>query len=184
MEYSKYGKKRDHDSNGKLTETGKTYSLHHILSNASDFATEKYDLEHLCTGLSISNSTITVTFTPKFHCEIASEGIYYSWGISKKYYRRIPYNQNRSFQKFVSSVKSSLSKVTIHTTRRFSQKDRSYMLGYHHQLKEDRCKVRLLVKSESSYKYNKKIHKLYKSHRNVATTAFAFIQHVINECIQ
>ena len=78
MEYSKHGNKRDHDSNGKLPETGKTYSFHHILSNASDFATEKSDLEHLCTDLSTSNSTITVTFTPKFHCKIAGEGIEYS----------------------------------------------------------------------------------------------------------
>merc|ERR1740124_1933477 len=84
MEYSKHGKKKDHDSDGKLTDTGKTYSLHHILLNARDFATEKSDLEHLCTDLSTSNSTITVTFTPKFHCEIAGERIEYSWGISKK----------------------------------------------------------------------------------------------------
>ena len=184
MEYSKYGKKRDHDSDGKLTDTCKTYSLHHILSNTSDFATKKSDLEHLCTNLSTSNSTITVTFTPKFHCKISGKGIEYSWGISKNYYRRIPYNQKRSFQQLVTSVKLSLSKVTIRMAWRFSQKARSYMLGYHHQSKKDRCEVRWLVKSESSYTYNKKIHKLYKSHRDVATTDFAFIQQVINEYIQ
>ena len=184
MEYSKHGNKKYHDSNAKLTDTGKIYSLHHILSNARDFATEKSDLKHICTDLSTSNSTTTVIFTPKFHCEIAGEGIEYIWAISKKYYRRIPYNQKRSFQQFVTSVKSSLSKVTIHMARRFSQKACSYMLGYHHQSKEDRCKVRSLVKSESSYKYNTKVHQLYKSHRDVATTDFPFIQQVINECIQ
>ena len=145
------------------------------------FLNEKSDLEHLCSDLSSTNSTITITFTPKFHCEIAGEGIEYAWGLAKKYYRRIPYYQKRSFAQFVSCVKNSLNQVTISMSRRFSQKARSYMLGYHHQPKEENSEVRITI--ESSYEYNEKIHKLYKSHRDCSTTDFSFISSVIKECI-
>jgi len=181
MSYTKKGRKFHTDTDGILSEREKEYSLHHLLSKCTDFLNEKSDLEHLCSDLSTDTSTITITFTPKFHCEIAGEGIEYAWGLAKKYYRRIPYREKRSFNQFVVSVKTSLSKVTLDMSRRFSQKARSYMLGYHHQQKEKNCEVR--VKVESSFDYNEKIHKLYKSHRDISTTDFAFISAVIKECI-
>ena len=92
-----------------------------------------------------------------------------------------PTAKKRSFTQFVVSVKLSLSKVSLDMSRRFSQKARSYMLGYHHQRKEKDSEVR--VKVDSSYDYNEKIHKLYKSHRDISTTDFVFISEVIKECI-
>ena len=181
MSYTKKGRKSQTDTDGNLSEIGKETSLHHLLSKCTDFLNEKSDLEHLCSDLSTDTNTITITFTPKFHCEIAGEGIEYAWGLAKKYYRRIPYREKRSFTQFVVSVKLSLSKVSLDMSRRFSQKARSYMLGYHHQRKEKDSEVR--VKVESSYDYNEKIHKLYKSHRDISTTDFVFISEVIKECI-
>ena len=118
MSYSKMGKKADF-TNGQLNSKGQKNSLHHLLSKCTDFSNEKSDLEHLCADLSTINSTTTITFTPKFHCEIAGEGIEYAWGLAKKYYRRIPYHQKRSFAQFVSSVKTSLDQVTLNMSRRF-----------------------------------------------------------------
>ena len=119
MSYSKNGKKA-HYTNEELNSEGKLYSLHHLLSKCYDFMNEKSDLEHLCNNLSTTNCTITITFTPKFHCEIAGEGIEYAWGLAKKYYRRIPYHRKRSFAQFVECVKSSLRQVTLSMSRRFS----------------------------------------------------------------
>ena len=173
--------KKSHYTNGELNDEGKKYSLHHLLSKCTDFQNEKSDLERLCSGLSTSNSTVTVTFTPNFHCEIAGEGIEYAWGVAKKWYRRIPYQKKRSFAQFVHCVKLSLSQVNTSMSRKFSKKARTYMLGYHHQKKQDNSDVS--VKVESSYEYNEKIHRLYKSHRDCSTTDCAFISQVIKECI-
>ena len=96
MSYSKIGKKW-HYTNGELTAEGQIYSLYYLLSKCTDFQNEKSDLEHLCSDLLTSSRTITITFTPKFHCEIAGERIEYAWGLAKKYYRRIPYHQYARF---------------------------------------------------------------------------------------
>ena len=55
------------------------------------------------------------------------------------------------------------------------------MLSYHHQEKANKSDG--LVKVESSFDYNEKIVKLYKSHRDVNTTDFKFISEVMKECI-
>jgi len=102
-------------------------------------------------------------------------------GLAKIFYRRLPYHQKRSFAQFVICVQSSLRQVTLSMSRRFSRKARTYMLGYHHQRTEGNGDVS--VKVESSFEYNEKIHKLYKSHQDCSTADYAFISQVIKECI-
>ena len=59
----------------------KKYSLSHILSNCSDFKNQKTDIEQLCEEISINKDyEAKILLTPKFHCEIAGEGVEYSWG--------------------------------------------------------------------------------------------------------
>lgn len=69
----------DHD--GELIEE---YSLRHLMSNCTDFATEKSQLQSIA-----EEYDMEVIMTPKYHCEIAGCGIEYCWGGSKAHYRSI-----------------------------------------------------------------------------------------------
>ena len=67
-----------------IKEDKKEYSLTHLISQCDDFKNEITDLEHLC--IEVSKDSLNksyILFTPKFHCELAGEGIEYSWGASK-----------------------------------------------------------------------------------------------------
>ena len=83
MCYSKEGKKSDIDPNsGELKEEARQYNLSYLLSNCSDFKTQKTDVEQLCDEINHNiNSNTSILFSPKFHCELAGEGIEYSWGV-------------------------------------------------------------------------------------------------------
>eukprot|EP00429_Kryptoperidinium_foliaceum_P042250 CAMPEP_0176121934 /NCGR_PEP_ID=MMETSP0120_2-20121206/61393_1 /TAXON_ID=160619 /ORGANISM="Kryptoperidinium foliaceum, Strain CCMP 1326" /LENGTH=95 /DNA_ID=CAMNT_0017456519 /DNA_START=685 /DNA_END=968 /DNA_ORIENTATION=+ len=43
---------------------------------------------------------VSVDFTPKFHAELAGEGIEYSWGFSKGLYRRQPLERKKKRAQF------------------------------------------------------------------------------------
>ena len=111
-----------------MKEASQQYALSYLLQQCSDFKDEKPDLEHLATEISGGDTTILILFTPKYHCELAGEGIEYCWGAAKRMYRKLPLNQK--------SVVACLSKVNIEMCRRFSGKARGYMLGYRHQALE------------------------------------------------
>ena len=98
------------------------------------FLEQKTDLEQLCDEISAEfPNFVSVLFTPKFHCELAGESIEYSWGVSKRYYRRQPITMKRSTVNFERLVKDSIDKVSTMMCRRFSRKTRGYMLGYRHK---------------------------------------------------
>ena len=77
--YSINGKKGDFIPNTtQLKKECEQYCLTYLLNKCFDFNNEKCDLEHLCDRLSERNSnSCSVIFTPKFHCELAGEGIEY-----------------------------------------------------------------------------------------------------------
>jgi hypothetical protein len=56
-------------------------SPRHILANCNDFKDKETALEYLGTQLGV-----TVKLTPKFHAELAGEGVEYSWAHSKSFY--------------------------------------------------------------------------------------------------
>ena len=187
MRYAKEGKKTDF-LDGILTEVGRQYSLVYLLSNCADFLAEKTDLEHLVDKISGDKPCrFSIIFTPKFHCEIAGEGIEYSWGASKKWYRRRSYADKRSFANFLKLVKESMERVTMKMARRFSAKARRYMMVYHHQMKEivllEASGVILNDGEKLSFCQNELLHKKYKSHRDASTMDGAFIERVMRECI-
>ena len=77
MRYTKMGKKDDIDiDSGKVQKECKQYSLTNVLAKCTDFIEEQTDLEVLCNEISNdSPCTLSILFTPKFHCELAGEGI-------------------------------------------------------------------------------------------------------------
>ena len=88
--YSKDGSKGDFDDEGRLTGDREQYCLRSLLMKCSDFRSEVTDLEHLASELSTTQYSVVILFSPKFHCELAGEGVEYSWGASKRYYRSQP----------------------------------------------------------------------------------------------
>ncbi len=61
------------------------FSLCHEMAECTDFKEEETALQHLGTQLGVR-----VQLTPKFHAELAGEGLKYSWAHAKAFYRRVP----------------------------------------------------------------------------------------------
>ena len=80
----KGNKTTDVDENGNLKPEATKFILSYLLSNRPDFKNEPTDIENLASELSTVNSTVTAIFTPKYHAEIAGEGVECGWGFSKK----------------------------------------------------------------------------------------------------
>jgi hypothetical protein len=72
-------------------------SLRHILANCNDFKDKETALEYLGTQLGVS-----VKLTPKFHAELAGEGVEYSWAHSKSF-SQCPLCHRRKEEKTSSS---------------------------------------------------------------------------------
>jgi hypothetical protein len=71
------------------------YSLRHLLAECKDFKEEETALQYLGTQLGV-----TVQLTPKFHAELAGEGVEYCWAHAKSYYRRVPVSRKRGRENF------------------------------------------------------------------------------------
>lgn len=138
-------------------------ALSQLRSSLSDFQNEVSEMEYIASELSDNEVKFKIIFTPKYHCEMAGEGIEYSWGFFKKWFRKQPLSDRQSCKTFVESTKRCISRVDIEMTRKFARRAREHMMIYvgpgkeasslsHSQIEEMRQKMR----------------KPYKSHRDTA----------------
>lgn len=113
-------------------ERYKTYSLTYVLSQCPDF--KKMRSLHCRSWQKTSRRhgvKIEVLLTPKYHCELAGEGILeYAWGLAKKTFRWIPHKDKKGKAEFHAGVETSLYSVTVQQIRKFSARCRRYMLTY------------------------------------------------------
>ena len=106
------------------------FSLRHLLAECTDFKEEETALQYLGTQLGVQ-----VELTPKFHAELAGEGVEYSWAHAKSYYRRVPVSRKRGRENFKELVRECtcpvkvLNKVRI---QKFAARARAYICTYHH----------------------------------------------------
>lgn len=103
------------------------FSLKHLMATCYDFQNEKSSLTILGEDLQVK-----VRHTPKFHAELAGEGIEYCWGFCKGIYRRLPTASKKgraSFQKLVRECTSPRI-VTKERVRKFSARARAYICTY------------------------------------------------------
>jgi hypothetical protein len=113
--------------------TGKVdlqYSLCQILANCRDFKEEETALQHLGRQLGV-----TVLLTPKFHAELAGEGVEYSWAHAKAHYRRVPVSRKRGRDNFKQLVKDCTCPTNVLTrvrVEKFAARARAYICTYHH----------------------------------------------------
>ncbi len=124
----------------KDTITGKIdfqYSLRSLLGKCQDFKEEETALQFLGTQLGV-----TVLLTPKFHAELAGEGVEYSWAHSKAHYRRMPLSRKRGRENFKQLVKICTCPVIVLTKQRiekFASRARAYICtSYHHLYQEQK----------------------------------------------
>jgi hypothetical protein len=78
---------------------------------------------------------VTVDLTPKFHAELAGEGVEYNWAHAKAYYRRVPVSRKRGRENFKELVKECTSPALVLTKERvekFAARTRAYICTYHH----------------------------------------------------
>ena len=110
--------------------------------------------------------------SPKYHCELAGEGIEYDWGIVKKYYRNIPLEEKLTKKKFHDCVRQAIQFIPQSTSQLFSAKARRYMMTYQH-----------IVKEEITHANIQKFIQKCKSHRSVSDQDTGFIDMVWRDCI-
>ena len=98
-----------------------------MMGRCTDFAEEMSQLEFIGKKLGCS-----VIITTKYHAEYAGEGIEYSWGLAKCFYRRQPLSKKKMKANFFALVDQCLSRelLTKEMVRKFSKRARDYMLAY------------------------------------------------------
>ena len=164
------------------------YSLRHIMGSCKDFQEEETALQFLGTQLGVS-----VLLTPKFHAELAGEGVEYSWAHSKSYYRRMPLSRKRGRENFKQLVRESTCPVNVLPKERiekFASRARAYICTYHH-LDQQQRKIQAaldagsdqntddstpsVVKQELLFKEIESLSKDLKCHRAVIDFDSAFV---------
>ena len=105
----------------------KTPELIEILLSCHDFDNTETYLQTITRTLGVTSER-----SPKFHCEMAGEGIEYDWSFCNSKYRCRPLTEKRgrqSFQQLVKEIISWLS-VTKEQSRRSSARAKSFISGY------------------------------------------------------
>ncbi len=78
------------------------------MSTCTDFEEEETMLQSMGTLMGVA-----IDQSPKCHCEIAGEGIEYTWACAKNHYRGILLDKKRGKENFVKSVRECLSKDVL-----------------------------------------------------------------------
>ena len=104
-------------------------SLIEIIENLPDFKTELTLLQYRASQLGV-----TVECSPKFHPEIAGEGVEFCWALGKNTYRTHGVEEKRTKSKYLQLVKKctcSETVITMQEVRKFRRRTRRYMLAYY-----------------------------------------------------
>ena len=120
----------DYNEKGKLDDMGNIIeetSLDLLLSSCTDFIEEESLLQ-----MNLRKMGATCFHSPKFHCELAGEGIEYSWGNAKAKYRKIQTKKKDTISKFHASVTECISRKHLNRVRvqKNSRRAREYMVAY------------------------------------------------------
>jgi hypothetical protein len=159
-DYTKLGTKQD-----IMGTIQKDTSLHELVAKCADFKNEETLLQ--TKGWEMG---VLVNRTPKCHCELAGEGIEYSWGCAKNLHRRQPLKMKRGKENFRATVQCCFSReiITVERVRLFSQRARAYMLAYQmlrEQKEQELSLAEVDVKNTSCPVNVEKILKKFKTHR-------------------
>ena len=119
----------DGRKNRDTGEVNSSMSLRRIMSECHDFVNEETALQVLGRKLGL-----IVDRTPKFHAELAGEGIEYSWACSKAVFRRLPVAARKGRDNFKLQVRNCTDPTTTLDRKRaclFSARARAYICTYY-----------------------------------------------------
>ena len=85
-------------------------SLEYLLGNCKDFEEEESLLQVMGRKMGVA-----IDRMPKCHCELAGEGIEYSWGWAKNLYHQKPLSEKKRKEKFRDTVRQCLSRDVLTT---------------------------------------------------------------------
>ena len=108
------GRQDDLDEHKNLTEEGKKYCLTYLMNQCADFMDEMTDLEYMVQELGVeldTECTFHIMFTPKYHCEMAGEGVEYSFGAGKRLYRKLPPQERKSHPQWPTATSPIVEKI-------------------------------------------------------------------------
>ena len=122
--YSQYTQDGPKDADGRVDFS---LSYVHLMKNCEDFKTEKMSLQDLASKIGVE-----VRSSPKYHAELAGEGIEYVWALTKNWFKRQPLSQRKTRGQFTALAEKALSTamVTAKACRASSRRARSYILAY------------------------------------------------------
>ena len=99
--------------------------------------------------------------SPKYHCEVAGEGIEFVWGMMKRRFRSIPFKEKNTKQKFNKSVWEGIDNyIKKENEIKFSGLCRRYMMAYQKYANSDDKTL--------TYDGIERYTKQMKTHRNVS----------------
>ena len=184
----KYTVKGKKDKNGNIINGS---NLRDVVSNLPDFKEEITLLQYRAEQLGMK-----IDCSPKFHPEIAGEGIEFCWGAAKNYYRSFSWKEKKTKENWMRLVKQSTCNKTIlpiHRIRLFSRRIRCYMLSY---LGIEAAKVKQQEENmpnppgpdlkipEMNVQLVERLVKVYKSphksHRNILDSETKFLSSVVS----
>ena len=143
----------------------------------SDFKEEKSAMAYLFEQLLAKGpNKIHLLCSPKYHCEIAGEGVEYAWGYMKYIFRSIPLEMKKGKENFDKAVKKSVRAVTKRHINLFAAKCRRYMFAYMND-------ARLTQDGEAALTFDgiEKFQRTFKCHRVTQEQDKAFITRVWKE---
>ena len=160
------------DAEGNIKEEYHNFVLRTLMMNCADFKEEKSAMEVLLDELSLkslNNQKINLLVSPKYHCELAGEGVEYCWGLSKKYFRNEGFEKKNTKSKFEQVVRKAIEYVRKDHVEKFSARCRRYMMAYKN------------IESGSihpTYDWIERFVKKMKTHRNILDQERGYIEEV------
>lgn len=163
---NEYSDKGQTKASGEIDEST---SYDFMLNNCSDFANERTLVQYIMSELGSECDR-----SPKCHPEVAGEGVEYSLGKSKNWFRTFPVEDKKGVEKFKRLVNLALkandgAMITIQRVRKYSRRARRYIVAYHQLDRgmpvED---VNFLKRIEE------RVRTLKKSHRDAIDTKFIY----------
>ena len=179
LELNKYGadgKTWQKNEFGKVRDEFERYVLRTLMSRCQDFAGEQSAMEYLLSRLSEKSDDLEFRLltSPKYHCELAGEGVEYVWGLAKKFYRSKSIEMKRTKDKFQKIVRESVEFVRKDHVIKFAAKCRRYMMAYNAYDNSN---------DPLTYKLIERFVKMAKCHRNIADQDKAFVEMAWKEAI-
>ena len=140
-----------------------TFSMQHVLGQCRDFANETSALEEKYKALGM-----ILIMSPKGHPELAGKGIEFSWGVSKKYFRKI---NNCVGKDLHANILKSFTVLDLAQFRRNSRRTRRYRDAYD--------TTRAAYVSHDCHLSVEKYVTAHKCHRNILDQETKYIKDVL-----